>query len=314
MKITIYNPQSDFTKEQQERLTLLGDVVYIETCKKLPIKELLEMAKGAEIIGVDPDPLGGFEKAKETLTTIMESLPDLKGICLSTTSFGWVDLEYCKKRNLPVSNVPGYSRESVAEHTLALLLCLAKRIIITDRKTQRGQYKLEKGFELKGKTLGIIGLGNIGSRVAELGKCLGMRVIAYNRSPKSPKSGVEMKSFDDVLEQSNAISLHTTHEPTNVKIIGKKQIAKMKNGVIIVNTVDRELVDEQAMAEAIKSGKVYGYAYEAEDLENTPLAQLENAVGIKGFGWYTKEALENLYQIWVNNIERVAKGKLQNLV
>jgi phosphoglycerate dehydrogenase-like enzyme len=169
------------------------------------------------------------------------------------------------------------------------------------------------GFELKGKTLGIIGLGNIGSRVAELAKGIDMKVIAYNRSPKK-MAGVEMKSFAEVLRESDAITLHTTHEPSNRNIIGKEQLAKMKKGVIIVNLVDRELVDEKAMAEAIKSGKVYGYAYEGVDLTNTPLANLENAVGIKGFGWYTKEALNNLFQIWVDNIVALSKGKPQHRI
>ena len=88
----------------------------------------------------------------------------------------------------------------------------------------------------------------------------------------------------------------------------------MKAGVTIVNTVDRELVDEGAMAEALQSGKVYGYAYEGEDLINTPLAKVENAVGIRGFGWYTKEALANLYKIWVDNIVAIVKGNPQNRV
>lgn len=88
----------------------------------------------------------------------------------------------------------------------------------------------------------------------------------------------------------------------------------MRMGVIIVNTVDREAVNELDMVKAIKSGRIYGYAYEAEDLEHTPLAKLENAVGIKGFGWYTKEALERLAQIWVDNISELVKGKPQNVV
>lgn len=247
------------------------------------------------------------------MTKIMESLPNLKGVCLSTTSFGWIDLDYCKKRKIPVSNVPGYSRESVAEHALALLLCLAKRIIVSDRKTQKGEYKLEMGFELKGKTLGVIGLGNIGGRLAELGQGIGMKVIAYNRTAKKMK-GFEMKSLDQVLKESDAISLHTTHEEANNKMIGEKEIAKMKKGVIVVNTVDRELVDEVAMAKALKSGKVYAYAYEGEDLAHTPLAKIENAIGIKGFAWYTKEALDNLYKIWIENLSALEKGKPQNLV
>jgi phosphoglycerate dehydrogenase-like enzyme len=201
----------------------------------------------------------------------------------------------------------------VAEHSLALLLCLAKRIIVSDRKTIKGEYKLEMGFELRGKTLGIIGLGNIGSKTAALALGIGMKVIAYNRTPTTME-GVEMKSLDEVLAKADAISLHATHEEDNNEMIGKEVIAKMKDGVIIVNTVDRELIDENAMAEAVKSGKVYGYAYEGEDLVNTPLAGIENIVGIKGFAWYTKEALANLYEIWTGNILALAKGEPRNRV
>ncbi|MBI3559104.1 phosphoglycerate dehydrogenase, partial [Candidatus Gottesmanbacteria bacterium] len=183
----------------------------------------------------------------------------------------------------------------------------------SDRRTKQGKYKMEMGTELKGKTLGVIGLGNIGGRVAELGKAIGMKVIAYNRTPKTMER-VEMKTLDEVLQQSDVISLHTTHEDANKEMIGSSQLGKVKNKVIIVNTVDRELVDEKAMAEVIKSGKVSCYAYEAEDLVNTPLAGLENVIDIQGFGWYTKEALENLYQIWTNNIAALAKGTPQNLV
>lgn len=243
----------------------------------------------------------------------MESLPNLKGVCLSTTSFGWVDLDYCKKSNLPVSNIPGYSRESVAEHALALMLCAAKKIIVSDRRTRQGKYKMEMGTELKDKTLGVIGLGNIGGRVAELGKAIGMKVIAYNRTPKTV-DGVEMKTLDEVLQQSDVISLNTTHEDANKEMISSSQLSKVKNNVIIVNTVDRELVDEKAMAEALKTGKVGCYAYEAEDLVNTPLAGLENVIDIQGFAWYTKEALENLHQIWTDNIIALSKGTPQNRV
>jgi lactate dehydrogenase-like 2-hydroxyacid dehydrogenase len=201
----------------------------------------------------------------------------------------------------------------VAEHALALLLCLAKKIIVLDRKTREGRYKLEMGFELKGKTLGIIGLGNIGSRVAELGLGIGMKVIACNRSPKQ-MAGVEMKSFDEVLQESDAISLHTTHEDSNKNLISEKELAKVKQGVLIVNTVDRDLVDESAMAEALKSGKVGAYAWEGNDLENTPLAGLENSVGIKEFAYYTKEALANLFQILTDNIIALVDNNPQNRV
>ncbi|MBI4064907.1 hypothetical protein HY409_00860 [Candidatus Gottesmanbacteria bacterium] len=172
---------------------------------------------------------------------------------------------------------------------------------------------MTQGVELRGKTLGIIGLGSIGSATANLGKGMGMHVIAYNRTPKKMK-GVKMVSLDTLLKSSDAISLHTTHEEANNNMIGAKKLAKMKNGVIIVNTVDRELVDENAMAHALKSGKVDSYGYEGEDLVHTPLAKLESAIGIQSFGWFTKEALDNLYKIWTNNLVTMVKGKPQNRV
>lgn len=313
MKIAIFNPKDSFTSEQQKQLSSLGTVTYTKTREELSIEELLVMAKGVDIVGCDPDPLGGFEKAKDKLSKIIESLPNLKGVCLSTTSFGWVDLELCKKRGVPVSNVPGYSRESVAEQAIAFLLGASKRIFVSDRRTQKDKYFLDQGFELKGKTLGIIGLGNIGSVVAELAKGIGMTVIAYNRSPKKIRD-VKMVSLDQLLKESDAISFHTTHEEANSNMIGRAELTKMKKGVIIVNTVDRELVDEKAMAQALKSGKVDTYVYEGEDLIHTPLAGLENAIGFKGFAWYTKEALENLYSIWVSNLVALAQGKPQNVV
>lgn len=313
MKIVILCQKTGFTPEQQKVLSSIGEVVYTTSDVELPLEQLVKLSTGADILAPDPTNLGGFEKAKPVLTKVMASLPNLKGVCLSTTSFGWVDLDYAKEHNLPVSNIPGYSRESVAEHTLAMMLNLAKKIFISERRTAKGQFKLEMGTELKGKTLGIIGLGNIGSRVAELGKGIGMKVVAYNRSPKTME-GVEIKSLDEVLKEADVISINTTHESANNNMISTKELAKMKNGVLIVNTVDRENVDEKAMAEAIKSGKVGGYAYEAEDLENTPLAGLENAVGIKAFAWYTKEALENLYQIWTDNILALSKGTPRNRV
>jgi lactate dehydrogenase-like 2-hydroxyacid dehydrogenase len=313
MKIAIFLPKKNLDTQQAKNLEQFGDVVYTEKWEEYPINELIQFAKGAEYIGIDPDNFGGFEKAKERVTQLLETLPNLKGIALSTTSFGWVDLGYCKKRHIPVCNIPGYSREAVAEHTITLLLCMAKRILITDRRTQLEKYRLEQGFELKGKTLGIIGLGNIGSRTAELALGIGMKVIAYNRSPKKQK-GVEMVSLDELLKKSDAIAFHVTHEDANERMIGKKEIQKMKKGVIIVNTADRGIIDEKALAEAIKSGTVDMYTYEAEDFIHTPLAGLERVIGLRGFGWNTRESIHNLFDIFIANMKALVSGKPQNVV
>ncbi len=313
MKIAVFCPKNEFSDENQKRLNSFGEVIYTDSRKEYSFGEIEKLASNSDIIAIDPDNFGGFEKARDVVTKLANTLPKLKGVALSTTSFGWINLDYFKKRNIPVSNVPGYSRESVAEHAIALLFCLAKRIIVTDRMIQKGYYKLEMGFELKGKTLGIIGLGNIGSRVAEIALGIGMKVIAYNPSPRNQK-GVILKSLDEVLKESDAITLHTRDSEEVKGMINKESLSKMKKGVVIVNTVDRSLVNEDDMVKAIKEGKVYGYAYEAEDLLNTPLANIEEAVGIKGFGWYTKEALENMFRIWIDNIEAFTKGKPQNVV
>lgn len=313
MKISIFLAQSRFTSEQQKKLADLGQIIYVKNKRELSFDEILKFAEGSDIIVPDPTPFGGFEKAKPILMKLIESLPSLKGVCLSTTSFGWIDLDYCKKRNLLISNIPGYSREAVAEHALALLLCLAKKIIFFDRKIQKGQFELEMSSDLNGKTLGIIGLGNIGSRVAELAQGIGMKVIACNRNPKQ-MGGVEMKTMDEVLKESDAISIHVTHEDGNRGMINTDQIAKMKPGVFIVNLVDRDLVNETAMAEALKSGKVGGYAWEGTNLQDTPLAGLDNSIGLRIFGYYTKESLENLFRILTDNIITSAEGNPQNRV
>lgn len=313
MNIVIFSPATDFTKEQQAQLAKAGSVTYSEPPMEHSTEYFISLAKNADVIGIDPDNVGGFEGANEKVTAILNGLPILKGVALSTTSFGWIDRDYCRKRNIDVTNIPGYSRESVAEHTLALLLCLAKRILITDRRTQKGDYKMELGFELKGKTLGIIGIGNIGSRLAELAQGIGMQIIAFNRTP-THVPGVTMKSLDEVLQESDAIAFHVTHEDANMNMIHASHIAKMKDGVILVNTADRGVIDEAALAASLKSGKVYGYAYEGSDLVNTPLAGIENAIGLRGFGWYTRESQKNLYQIWVNSMVAFATGTPINVV
>ncbi len=314
MRIAILHPRSAFSTKQQTQLAAAGDVTYMEDPIERPVEELVRLVADAEILAVDPDNFGGFEKAKERLTQLMEALPHLKGVALDTTSYGWIDLAYTNDRNIPVCNCPGWSRESVAEHALALLLILAKKIVKLDRKTQKGEYVLEKGFELKGKTLGIVGVGNIGSAVAALCTGIGMKVIGFNRSPKSVE-GVEMKSsLEELFSEADAISLNVTDRNENEHMIGSERLAMMKDGVIIVNVGNRECVDESAMAKAMESGKVAGYAYEGEDLEHTPLAGIDNAIGLKAFGWHTTEALQNLFQVWVDNIESLAKGNPRNVV
>ncbi len=313
MKIFVLSPKSEFTQSQLRRLSGLGEVIYTKNRDEYPLNKLINFARDSDILAFDPDNIGGFEKSPKRLVKLIDSMPNIKGLALSTTSFGYVDLDYCRRRKISVSNVPYYSTESVAEHVVAFMLGAAKRIFLTDRRTQRGTYLLMEGFELKGKTLGVIGLGHIGERLAELGLALGMKVIAWNRTPKKVK-GVKMVSLDKVLSGSDAISINLAENEDTKRIISKQRIAKLKKGVVVVNTADRSLVDEEAMAKALKSRKVDTYVLEAEDLTSPPLGGVENAVLFKGFGWYTKEALEKNKEIWIENIEAIVEGKLKNSV
>jgi len=114
MKIAVFTPKTEFSKENQNKLSALGEVVYAKERKEYPLGELTKLASSAGVIAIDPDNFGGFEKAEKVVTKVAETIPDLKGVALSTTAYGWVDLDYFKKRNIQVTNVPGYSRESVA--------------------------------------------------------------------------------------------------------------------------------------------------------------------------------------------------------
>ncbi len=311
--ITILTPKNEFSLEQQTQLSSLGQVQYTKSRAELSLDELIKFSKDTTILAFDPDNLGGFEKSERNLTKLIDALPQLKGIALDTTAFNYIDLDYCRKRKIIVTNVPHYSSESVAEHVIALLLGCAKRIFISDRNYQKNQFQLTMGMEVKGKTLGIIGLGNIGQKVAELANGLGMEVIAYNRTPKKVV-GIKMQTLSQVITQSDFISLNLALNDQTRGIINQKLISKFKPGVIIVNTADRSLVDEKALIKALKNKQVDSYALEIDDPASSELNKLENVFLFKGFGWYTKEALERNKEIWIKNIIGIAQRKPVNPV
>ena len=308
MKITILSPRSEFTSAQTRSLAKLGKVVYTDSRRPYPMPELIKVCANSDVLGFDPDNIGGFEVSHDRLIELVNTLPKLKGIALSTTAYGYIDLEHFRSRGIHVTNVPYYSSESVAEHAIALLLGCAKRIFLSDRRTQQGKYRLEMGYEIAGKTLGVIGLGNIGTRTGMLAQGLGLKVIAWNRTPKKV-AGVTLQSLDKVLSHSDLLSLNLAENSETQGILSKTKIAKLKKGVIVVNTADRSLVDEKAMANALRNGHVDSYALEAEDLTSEPLGKIENAFLFKGFGWYTQEALTRNKEIWVKNICGLAMGK-----
>lgn len=314
MRATIFCPKEEFKQEWQYKLSGVGEVIYTDSRREYPLEELIKLCKKSEILAFDPDNIGGFEKAPARLIKLLEAMPNIKGLALSTTAFGYIDKEYCKKRNIIVTNVPYYSTESVAEHTLAMILGCAKRIFLADRRTQKRKYRLEMGRELRSMRVGIIGLGHIGTRTAELCKAVGAHVITWNRTIKRMEHIARQAKPEDLLVKADVVVLHLAENEETKLFLSKERVNMLKKGAIVINTADRSLVDEKAMAEVLKSGRVDQYCFEGESLKKSPLEGIETAIMFKGFGWFTKEALERNKEIWVNNIVGIAKGRPHNPV
>jgi phosphoglycerate dehydrogenase-like enzyme len=314
MNIVILCPRSEFTASQVNKLHRLGKITFTPNRNPIQPKTLTELVQSADILGLDVDNLGGFEAAPDILRQVLPSAANLKAIALASTSFGYLDQAYCRDHHIRLTHVPGYSTESVAEQALAYMLLSSKRIVESDRLTQADKYSLLMGHNLQGKTLGIIGLGQIGTRVSELGQALGMPVLAWNRTPKS-LPGIASVSLEQVLCQSDFLSLHLAKNQQTQNFLNRKLLRLLKPGVIVINVSNRYLVDETAIASPLKSGRISHYVFEAENLSrSSPLSGLPNALAFKGFGWYTRESLDANKRIWVDNILGLASGHPPNPV
>jgi D-3-phosphoglycerate dehydrogenase len=187
-----------------------------------------------------------------------------------------IDVAYCTKHDIPVTNIPDYCLIEVAEHALAQLLSLARKIAFYHYETQNGRYQLQAGPTLRrieGQTLGIIGLGNIGRKLAEKALPLGLKVIAFSRSRKDPMPGVEFVEFDDLLKRSDYISLHIPATPQTRHMFGAAQFAKMKPAAYLINTARGGLIDHAALAQALQAGQLAGAALDVQDPEPPDLSQ-----------------------------------------
>jgi D-3-phosphoglycerate dehydrogenase / 2-oxoglutarate reductase len=301
--VSILCQKSEFTWEQLQKLQFTGEVSFIEKDNESSLKELIKLSKNADILAFSPDKIS--KNASEWLLKILEASPRVKGLALNTVNADYVNSEYCKEREIKVFTVLDRKTEAIAEHFVALLLCMAKRIILNDRRTYSRRYQPELGQELRGKTLGIIGLGPIGERVAELAKGIGMSVIAHNE-PITRIEHVIRGSIDEVIYKSDAICINLALNEKTKGIISKERIARFKEGVMVVNLSDRNLVSEKAMAEALKSGRVSQYIFESESIKKSPLEGIETAIMLKPFSGLTREAQERNKYWWVRSIANLA--------
>lgn len=248
---------------------------------------------------------------------VFAACPQLRLLSVWGTGTDHVDLEAAARHGVTVTNTPGVSAISIAEHTLALLLSVARHIPQVDAATRRGEWARGQSVELYGKTCGVIGLGAIGRQFARLAAAIGMRVIAWTMHPK-PLAGVDLVDLDELYLTSDVISVHLRLSPETAGFVGERQLALLKKNAILINTARGAIVDEAALVDALSNGRIYGAGldvFETEPLPaGNPLAKLPNVVITPHCAGITPEALEAGLRMAVSNIWAYVAGRPEHVV
>ena len=248
---------------------------------------------------------------------VFRQSPSLRLLSLWGTGTDNVDLAAAAHHGVTVTNTPGVSAFSIAEHALALMLAVARRIPRVDAEIRQGQWPRGQAVQMHGKTLGIIGLGAVGRQFARIGAGIGMRVMAWTMHP-NPSLGFELVSLDDLLRSSDVISLHLRLSSETRSFIGTREIEKMKPSAILINTARGAIIDEQALLDALNSNRIAGAGldvFEAEPLaDGHPLSRLHNVVLTPHSAGVTPEALEAGLKLSIDNVWNFLDGRPTNVV
>lgn len=247
--------------------------------------------------------------------------PRLRALSLWGTGTDHVDLQAAARHGVAVTNTPGVSAVAMAEHALALMLAVARDIPRIDARTRRGAWP--RGFvtQLHGRVLGVVGLGAIGMQTARIARGIGMRVIAWTRTPEGKPIadlGVEMVSLAELYRRSDVVSLHVRLTPETAGMVGEREFAAMKQSAILINTARGAIVDEAALLRALRTGSVRGAGLDVFDQEplpeGHPLGAEPNVVLTPHSGGVTAEALERGLQMAVDNVIATLAGENRNRV
>lgn len=248
---------------------------------------------------------------------VFAACPAMRVLSLWGTGTDNVDLAAAARHGVTVTNTPGVSAFSVAEQSLALLFAVARRIPQMDAAVRRGEWPRGQSVELRGKTCGLIGLGAIGRRFAELAAGIGMRVIAWTLHPRQIP-GVEMVELEELYRTSDVVSVHLRLSPETIGFVGAPQFALMKPTAILVNTARGAILDEPALVEALESKRIAGAGLDVFGTEplpaGHPLTALPNVVLTPHCAGITPEALEAGLRLSVTNIFDFLAGRPQNVV
>lgn len=279
---------------------------------------------------------------------IIDALPNLKFITTRSTGFDHIDCEYAKTKGIQVANVPAYGSQTVAEFTFALMLTLSRRVYWGVHQLREGNnFDLSQleGFDLEGKTLGVIGTGKIGQNVVRIAKGFGMNVIATDPYPKAELAGqlgFQYVSLDDLLAQADIVTIHVPYMKETHHLINATNLPNIKKGAVLINTARGEIIETEGLLAALNSGQIKAAALDVLEgerelkeerniiigsdpkvermenmrklIEDHVLINLSNVIVTPHMAFFTKEAMERIMQTTVDNIKNFLAGKLENIV
>lgn len=286
---------------------------------RTPAEKIVERCEGCDIVITNKTPL-----TKETLA----QLPDCRFIALLSTGYNVVDCEYAATRGIPVSNIPTYSTAAVAQLTFALILELTNSVAVHNTAVKNDEWTSCADFcfwktplqELFGKTIGIIGFGKIGQAVTNIAHAFGMKVVAYTANPDKYKDAqnVEFASLDTLLEKSDVVSLHCPLTEKTQGMVNADFLGKMKKTAYLINTSRGPVLDEEAVAKALKAGDIAGAGVDVLSTEppkaDNPLLGCENCIITPHIAWAGFETRERLLGVLKENIFAFLDGKPINTV
>lgn len=274
---------------------------------------------------------------------VIEALPNLRLVLTMSTGYDHIDLQACRERGITVCNVPHYGENTVAEHTFALILSLSRKLHAAYFQGLRGEYHIQslRGFDLYGKTLGVIGAGNIGLHVIRIARGFGMRVLAYDVRPHpllAEVLGFTYTDLDTLLAESDIVSLHVPASPETYHLINRETLCKMKRGALLINTARGSVVDTEALLWALEEGILGGagldviegeeFIKEESALLRMPLAEQtlkqvvqahlllkrENVVFTPHIAFNSQEAVQRILDTTLENLKAFLEGRPQNAV
>lgn len=289
-----------------------ADLTFVARSGPLDGDEAAEAFADADVVAVTPKVTPTFDQA------LLERLPRLRGLCLHATGYDFLDVELLQRHGVTLSVLPGVSTDSVAEHTLGLILALSRRIHLANDRS-RGLVAPTtslRGFELRGRTLGVIGMGRIGTRVGELGAAFGMDVLAHDPLPRRDGRAAHVP-LDRLLRDSHVVSLCCPQQYGAAPMVGGRELAAMRPGSILVNPSRVSLVDHEAVASSIRSGHLRGYAVDDVAFTDPSMQTLVDEGRVLQTGhsaWWSDEVLERGSRMWGEHMVAMVDGRPRDVV